>query len=52
MLRECQCVHVLYTLLTLDRHWVQQTRSAVVWDHPNLHHKCNVQWSNKGDEFV
>lgn len=52
MLRECLCVHVLYTHSTSGRHRAQQPRSGIVWDHPNLHHKCNVQWSNEGDEFV
>lgn len=47
MLRECLCVHVLYTHSTLDRHRVQQPWSGIVWDHPNLQHECNVQWSKE-----
>lgn len=47
MLRECLCVHVLYTHLTWDRHCVQQPWSGIVWYQPNLQHKCNVQRSKE-----
>lgn len=30
MLRECLCVHALYTRSTLDRHCVQQPRFGIV----------------------